>query len=160
MTNIVQKGQQRWMRNTFTKKRTAYTSYVSFPQRYNSPAAFCFAFAVAFRKSYRLFFVPSVLVVFLEASSLLCVCLFFFFYLCCHCHFDPFPSLDSGSLFIVSCPPRPPDVSLIGYSQLTADRGRTVWGWTPRTPRGWETLGCCCRPRTGLVFGALTGPCS
>lgn len=59
-------------------------------------------------------------------------------------------------------PSLPPSLhSLVSSGwRLTADRGRTAWGWTPRTLPGWETWGCCCRLRTGSVFGGRTGPCS
>lgn len=45
-------------------------------------------------------------------------------------------------------------------SRLTVDRGRRAWGWRPRTTPRWGTWGCCCRRRTGSVFGGLTGPCT
>lgn len=86
MTNIVQKGQQRWMRNTFTKKRAANTSYTSLQlpvAEYDG--SICFISSLLPEKLLSLFVLLRC--GFLRALLLLCVC----FYLCCNCHRDPLP---------------------------------------------------------------------
>lgn len=74
MTNIVQKGQQRWMPNVFTKKRTANTSHISLSVLNGTIRQQCLLrLEVALQKKLLSPCVPSVVVVFLsQAFSLTC----------------------------------------------------------------------------------------
>lgn len=107
MTNIVRKGQQRWMRNTFTKKRAAHTSYICFAFHNGTTRQQCLLhLAVAFQSYCP--FLSSVILIFSKPSALSCV--YAFTCAAVATLTPPYPLLPR-SLVIVPCPSYSPEIS-------------------------------------------------